>query len=111
GGVNDAVDWIKTNLAAETEAIRTLFTVGLLNPFQGVLTSSPWWLVTAVGVALAWIVSGLRPAIVTGASLLAIAALGLWEDSMVTLASVLVAILASLVVGIVLGVPAARRRR
>ena len=110
GAVNDGVDWIKSNLATVTEAIRTVFTVGLLNPFQGVLTSSPWWLVTAFGVALAWILSGLRPAIVTGVAFLAVAALGLWEDSMVTLASVLVAILASLVVGIVLGILAARSR-
>src|SRR4029079_259847 len=110
GDVNDGVDWIKSNLATVTEAIRTVFTVGLLNPFQGVLTSSPWWLVTAFGVALAWILSGPRPAIVTRVSFLAVAALGLWEDSMVTLASVLVAILASLVVGIVLGILAARSR-
>jgi glycine betaine/proline transport system permease protein len=42
--------------------------------------------------------------------LIAVALLGLWEDSMVTLASVLVAILASLVIGLVLGILAARSR-
>jgi glycine betaine/proline transport system permease protein len=110
GGVNDAVDWIKDNLTPITDAIRTAFTVGLLNPFQGVLTSSPWWLVAGFAVALGWIVSGIRPAIVGGVSLIAVALLGLWEDSMVTLASVLVAILASLVIGLVLGILAARSR-
>ncbi|HEU4571340.1 MAG TPA: ABC transporter permease subunit [Candidatus Limnocylindrales bacterium] len=110
GGVNDAVDWIKDNLTPITDAIRTAFTVGLLNPFQGVLTSSPWWLVAAFAVALGWIVSGVRPAVVAGVSLVAVALLGLWEDSMVTLASVLVAILASLVIGLILGILAARSR-
>jgi glycine betaine/proline transport system permease protein len=110
GGVNDAVDWIKDNLTPITDAIRTAFTVGLLNPFKGVLTSSPWWLVAAFAVALGWIVSGVRPAVVAGVSLVAVALLGLWEDSMVTLASVLVAILASLVIGLILGILAARSR-
>lgn len=110
GGVNDAIDWIKDNLTPITDAIRTAFSVALLNPFQGVLTSSPWWLVTAVAVALAWILSGVRPAVTAGVALVAVALLGLWEDSMVTLASVLVAILASLVVGLVFGILAARSR-
>jgi len=110
GGVNDAVDWIKDNLTSVTDAIRTAFSVGLLNPFQGVLTSSPWWLVVTFAVVLAWILSGVRPAITAGVSLLLIALLGLWEDSMITLASVLVAILASLVIGIVVGILAARSR-
>ncbi|HET7471695.1 MAG TPA: ABC transporter permease subunit [Candidatus Limnocylindrales bacterium] len=110
GGVNDAVEWIKDNLTQATEAIKTVFSVVLLNPFQGVLTSSPWWLVLAFAVVLGWIVSGVRPAITAGVALVAMALLGLWEDSMVTLASVLVAILASLVIGIVLGILAARSR-
>ena len=110
GGVNDAVDWIKTNLTPVTDAIKTAFSVALLNPFQGVLTSSPWWLVLAFAVVLGWILSGVRPAIAAGVALVAVALLGLWEDSMITLASVLVAILASLVVGIVLGIAAARSR-
>ncbi len=110
GLVNDAVDWIKNNLTPVMDGIRTSFTVVLLNPFQGVLTSSPWWLVTGFAVAIGWILSGVRPAVAAGVSLLLVALLGLWEDSMVTLASVLVAILVSLVVGIVLGILAARSR-
>jgi glycine betaine/proline transport system permease protein len=110
GGVNDAVDWIKENLTGLTDAVRTVFSVGLLNPFQAVLTSSPWWLVIGFSIVLGWTLSGVRPAVVAGIALVAIALLGLWEDSMITLASVLVAILASLVVGIVLGILAARSR-
>jgi glycine betaine/proline transport system permease protein len=108
GGVNDAVDWIKTNLTPATETIRTAFSVFLLNPFQDVLTSSPWWLVTGFGIGLAWILSGVRPAITAGVAFVLVALLGLWQDSMITLASVLVAILASLVVGVVFGILGAR---
>jgi glycine betaine/proline transport system permease protein len=110
GGVNDAVNWIKDNLTSATGAIQTGFSVFLLNPFQDVLTSSPWWLVTAVGVALAWIVSGVRPALTAGVAFVLVSLLGLWQDSMTTLASVLVTILASLVIGIVFGILAARSR-
>ena len=38
-------------------------TVGVINPIQGVLTSAPWWLVTASVVAIALLVSGPGPAI------------------------------------------------
>jgi glycine betaine/proline transport system permease protein len=109
--VNSAVAWVKENLVGITEAIKVGFTVGLLNPLEGILTASPWWLVLGLSIALAWILSGIRPAIVAGVALVLIALLGLWQDSMVTLANVLVAILATLVIGVVIGILAARSRR
>ena len=109
--VNAAVAWLKDNLVSVTEAIKVGFTVGLLNPLESILTSSPWWLVLGVSIALAWILSGMRPAIVAGVALVLISLLGLWQDSMVTLANVLVAILATLVIGVVMGILAARSRR
>lgn len=106
--INAAVAWIKANLFGLTDAIKTAFTVVLLNPLQTILTSSPWWLVTGLTVGLAWVVSGLRAALIAGACLLGVAGLGVWEHGMETLTSVLVAILITLVVGTVLGILAAR---
>ncbi|HLO36004.1 MAG TPA: ABC transporter permease subunit [Candidatus Deferrimicrobium sp.] len=109
--LNTAVAWIKTNLFGLTDGIKTVFTVVLLNPLEGALTTSPWWLVTAATFGLAWIVSGLRAAITAGLCLLGVAGLGLWEHGMQTLTSVLVAILITLVLGSVVGVLTARSNR
>ena len=106
--INAVVDWVKVNLYWLTDGIRSVFTYGFLNPFEGILTSSPWWLVVGAVFGLSAVLSGLRPAIVATACLLLIAVLGVWEDSMVTLASVIVATGMTLVFGLILGILAAR---
>jgi glycine betaine/proline transport system permease protein len=105
--VNDFVDWIKTNLVVLTVTFKNGFTSGVIDPIQKVLTSSPFWLVLGVGGAIAALVSGARSAIATVIVLAGVAALQLWEHSMVTLASVLVATTLTLVIGSVLGILAA----
>ncbi|GGO74070.1 ABC transporter permease [Nonomuraea cavernae] len=111
GPVNDAVRWAEVNWYDATEAIKNVTSEALLNPLQGLLTSAPWWLVAAAVLLLAWWSSGIRPALTALGCLLAIALLGLWEHSMVTLTMVVVAVLAVLVIGLVLGVAAARSAR
>ncbi|MBO2450088.1 ABC transporter permease subunit [Actinomadura barringtoniae] len=108
--VNDLTDWIEKNLFSVTDAIKNFFTDVLLNPLQDLLTSSPWWLVIIAVVAIGLRVSGLVPALVAGACLAAIAALGLWEHSMQTLAQVLVAVVITMAIGVTIGVLAARSR-
>ncbi|WP_431900197.1 ABC transporter permease [Nonomuraea sp. bgisy101] len=110
GPVNDAVEWAKFSWYDVTEAIKNVTSTVLLNPLQDVLTSTPWWLVAAAVLTLAWWSSGLRPALVALTCLLALALLGLWEHSMATLTTVLVAAAAALLLGLVLGVAAARSR-
>ena len=106
--INAIVGWVKVNLYWLTDAIRSIFTYGFLNPFESILTSSPWWLMVLAVFGLSTVLSGIRPAIVATACLLLIALLGVWEDSMVTLASVLVATALTLSFGLVLGILAAR---
>ncbi|MEU5880635.1 ABC transporter permease subunit [Spirillospora sp. NPDC047279] len=107
---NDVVQWLETNLYAVTDAVKNAATELLLNPLQDLLTSSPWWLMVVAVVLLAHRVSGPLPALVAGAGLLAIAGLGQWEHSMQTLAAVLVAVVLTLLIGVALGVAAARSR-
>ncbi|MFG2001162.1 ABC transporter permease [Spirillospora sp. NPDC048911] len=107
---NDAVEWMEKNLYSMTDAIKNAATEVLLNPLQELLTTSPWWLIVAAVMALAWRISGTVPALVAGGCLVAIAGLGQWEHSMQTLASVLFAVALTLVIGVVLGVAAARSR-
>jgi glycine betaine/proline transport system permease protein len=109
--VNTLTDWIKTNLFTITDAIKNGFTDIVINPLQGVLVSAPWWLVVGFAFGLALIVSGRRSAVGAAICLLLIAALQIWEHSMETLTTVLVAMVLTLVVGMALGILAARSNR
>ncbi|MFE1755595.1 ABC transporter permease [Streptomyces anandii] len=70
------------------------------------LLAAGWAGVTALGAAVAWRVAGARLALGTAAALLACAALGMWVPTMQTLALMVVAVLASVVVGALLGLAA-----
>jgi glycine betaine/proline transport system permease protein len=89
--VADATDWIQANLASVTGAIKDAVTVVLIDPLQALLVESPWWLVAAVVVALSVVLGGVRAAIVSAVCLGLLVGTGLWQDSMTTLASTLVA--------------------
>ncbi|GGT07888.1 glycine/betaine ABC transporter permease [Planobispora rosea] len=111
GPVNEAVTWAKFSWYGVTDAVRNLTTEALLNPLQSVLTGAPWWLVAAAALALAWRTGGPRPAVVAVGCLLATALLGLWQHTMETLTTVLVAVAVTLLIGLLLGVAAARSPR
>ncbi|MFI7126488.1 ABC transporter permease [Nonomuraea sp. NPDC050153] len=109
--VNDAVRWAETSWYGVTTLIKDLTTSALLNPLETMLTSAPWWLVALAVLAVAWRVSGVRPALTALGCLLAIALLGVWEHTMQTLTTVVVAVFVTLVAGLLLGVAAARSPR
>ncbi|MEV6160053.1 ABC transporter permease subunit [Nonomuraea sp. NPDC052129] len=109
--VNDAVHWAETSWYGVTTFVKDVTTDLLLNPLEGLLTSAPWWLIAAAALLLAWRVSGVRPALTALGCLLAIALLGIWEHAMQTLTTVAVAVLVTLVIGLMLGVAAARSSR
>jgi glycine betaine/proline transport system permease protein len=108
GSVNAVTTWLRTNATGITSGVKDGITAGVINPIQGVLTSAPWWLVSALIVGIALLVSGAGPAIVAGACLAAIIGLQLWEHSMETLTSVLVATVLTLALGLLLGIASAR---
>jgi glycine betaine/proline transport system permease protein len=104
-GAADAVTvWAQTSFSGVTNTIRDLVTVWLLNPFESLLTDSPWWLVASALVAIAAVLGGARAAATTAICLALIIATGLWSDSMTTLASTLVATTLVMAFGVVVGV-------
>ncbi|MER6942598.1 ABC transporter permease subunit [Nonomuraea sp. NPDC000554] len=109
--VNDAVHWAESNWYAVTTFVKDATSTGLLNPLEEVLTSAPWWLVATAMLLLAWWVSGVRAALTALGCLLAIALLGTWDHAMRTLTTVTVAVLVTLVIGLLLGVAGARSPR
>jgi glycine betaine/proline transport system permease protein len=111
GPVNDLSHWIETNLYWLTDTLKNLTTDVVLNPLQGLLTSTPWWLLLAAVFAVSFRLSGVRSAVAAGACLVLMALLQLWQHSMETLASVIVATAITLAIGVAVGVLTARSDR
>lgn len=111
GPVNAVVAWAESTLYPVTDAVKNLVTGGLVDPIQAVLTSAPWWLVLAAVFLAGAVTSGVRAAVVATATLGAIVLLGLWQHAMETLATVLVATVLTVGIGVVLGIAAARYGR
>ncbi|WP_270886196.1 ABC transporter permease [Pedococcus sp. 5OH_020] len=97
-------DWAQLHLSALTSDFKELVTNSLLNPFQSLLTDSPWWLLFAVLVGIAAVAGSVRTAVTTALCLALIVGTGLWFDAMTTLAATLVATVAVMALGLVLGV-------
>ncbi|MFW5877027.1 MAG: ABC transporter permease [Myxococcota bacterium] len=108
--IDAAVAWLLDHAAWLFDAI--FFVVdGLVTGMQGFLRLVPAWVLALVlGGLGAWRV-GWRFATFTLASLALVVGIGLWDSTMDTLALVLSATLISLVVGMPIGVWAARRDR
>ncbi|MEV0209309.1 ABC transporter permease subunit [Streptomyces sp. NPDC050788] len=101
---DSVTDWAQDNLSGLTNAIRDVITNVLLNPFQSLLTDSPWWLVGMVLVALAVVLGGWKAGITTAVCVGLLVGTGVWSDAMTTTASTLVATVLVMVLGIVFGV-------
>lgn len=111
GGVNEFTNWLTDTFQGITLATKDIVTTVVINPLEGFLKSSPWWLLIAIVALIAWTVSGRRPAIIAAICLGLIVLLGLWEHSMETLTTVLVGTLLTLIVGVAIGVQTARHDR
>ena len=105
------VDWVKLNLYFITSALKDVTTTVLINPLESILTSAPWWLVMGVIVSIAWWISGLRSAMIAAVCLVLLVGASLWEHSMQTLTTVLVATAVTLTIGITFGILSARSDR
>ncbi|MEV6318204.1 ABC transporter permease subunit [Streptomyces sp. NPDC051776] len=96
--------WTRDNLAGLTGGLRDLVTTVLIDPFEALLTGSPFWLVGAVLVVVGTLLGGWRAGATAAACTGLIVASGLWRDAMTTLAASLVATVIVLVLGVVVGV-------
>ena len=107
----DVTNWVQDVFGSFMYGVRDAVTNGVLNPLEALLTESPWWLVAVVVVALAALLGGLRGALPAAVCLVLLVGTGVWHDSMVTLASTLLATVVVVAVGIVLGVWTGRNHR
>lgn len=103
-GVDEATQWVLDNFGTVTLWIKDTVAYGLLNPTEDLFTTSPFWLVIAVILALGALVGGWRGVIVPAICLGLIVATGLWQDAMITLATTLWAIVLTMLFGLLIGV-------
>ncbi|WP_151475828.1 ABC transporter permease [Streptomyces albicerus] len=101
---DNVTTWAQDNLSGVTNAFRDAITNGLLNPFQTLLTDSPWWLVGAALVGLGTVLGGWRAGVTTAVCVGLLVGTGVWSDGMTTLASTVVATVLVMLLGVVCGV-------
>ena len=111
GYMNDLNDWFVGFVDSFTIWLKDTFTEGVINPLEDLMAQSPWWVMALVLLAVAYVLGGWRPALVTVICETIIFATGLWNDTMVTLAMTLIATVMVMVVAVVLGVAMGRNRR
>lgn len=111
------IDWVEAFFAfcvtngealfdAITYAIRTI-----LDALELIFVSTPWIVVASLIVLLTWLTAGIRTAIYSGGFLAYMGLLGFWDKAMTTLALLGTAACLSILIGIPLGMFAARRPR
>ncbi len=108
--VDSAVDWMTDNLEWLFDAV-SAFLKALIDGLESGLLWPSALVVVAIVAVLAYIAKGWRFSLLTAASFAVIAMMGLWDEAMSTLSLVLVASSVALLVGIPLGIIAARSDR
>ncbi|MFC6285393.1 ABC transporter permease [Nocardioides sp. GCM10027113] len=109
--VNSFAGWVVDTFGGLTEAFKDIVTVTLLNPLEALLAESPWYLAAAAILVLGLVLGGVRTLVPTVICLAGLRFFDLWNDSMVTLAMVLVATLMVMALALVFGVWMARSGR
>lgn len=103
-GADTVTTWIQDHLPVITDGLKNVTTEWALDPLQSLLTSAPWWSTGAVVVAVAALLAGWRATVTAVLCLALILVSGLWQDSMVTLASSMVATFLVVALGVLVGV-------
>lgn len=96
--------WTQDTFGGLTNGTRDVMTTALLNPFETLLSESPWWLVGVVLVSVGTVLGGWRAGATAAVCVSLLVGTGVWSDSMTTLASTAVATLIVMLLGVVVGV-------
>jgi glycine betaine/proline transport system permease protein len=106
--ISDAVDrvsaWLRSDLSELTTSIQEASTTLFLNPVQGLVANSPWYVTGVALLAVAAIAGGGRAFAATAICLAGIYVLDLWNNAMITLTSVVTATAVAMFIGVALGV-------
>ncbi len=107
--IDFAINWLTINptFIGITKGIRSFVFLYLLDPLDSFLTGLPWWYVMGLLGLIVWKSTTLKFAIATTSFLVFLAAAGLWEISIFTLAGTSVSVAICMLLGVPLGIFAA----
>ena len=105
-----AVNWLVANFRPQFQALKWPVEV-VLEQLDTLLQATPPLIFLALIFALAWWLAGWRVAAFSLAALTFVGFLGLWEETMTTLAMVISAVVFCVIVGVPLGIIASRSDR
>jgi glycine betaine/proline transport system permease protein len=114
GWIQDVLDYVQDPTSfvfGITEPVGNFLLEYMLEPLRLVLTETPWFIVLGGLTAIAFVISGLRPAITAFVLLAAIGVMGVWAPAMDTASQVLVATALAVAFGIAIGIWAAESPR
>jgi len=107
---NSVVGWITEKLEPITEPLDAVIEGGV-GGLAFLLTAPPELVIIVLLAAIAYLLAGWRVALFTVLGLVFIISLGLWGEAMLTLALVLASAATALVIGIPIGIIAAKSRK
>ncbi|MYH90462.1 MAG: ABC transporter permease subunit [Gammaproteobacteria bacterium] len=108
--VESALQWVVTNFRFIFQAIKVPFDI-VLTGLENGLTGAPDLVVLALIVIVAWQAGGRKLGLISATCMVAIGLMGAWEESMTTLSIVLTCVVFCCLIGIPLGVIAAKKDR
>ncbi len=109
---NDFVAWLVAEHSGAFRAVADALTFALFQ-VERLLGGLPWWLVVVLLASVVWHAAGrrLRPALLVAVALVLTGSFGLWEQLVTTLALMVIASTACMLIGVPLGVLMARSAR
>jgi glycine betaine/proline transport system permease protein len=108
---DQGVRWISVTWAGPLSAFRDGMTIYVLLPVRNAFLWLPWPLLVGIVGAIAWRLGGWRLTLLSTAMIGAILLVGLWTPAMMTLYLTTLAVIVCILIGVPLGVVAARRPR
>ncbi len=106
--VDNGVNWMVVNWDPFFRAINTNLLQHVMVPLENWLLRLPWWVVIVVVVLLSYRLVGLVFALVSASMMMALAAFGLFDLAMITLAIILVSTTLALILGVPTGIAMAK---
>ena len=108
--IDVAIDWITIKGEVVFDAIGTFLLMPMLY-LERFLLWLPWFVIIILIMVVAWRIKGWKMTLGVGVALVFIGALGLWEESMETLAIVIAATLLAIIFGVPTGIAMAQNER
>ena len=107
GSIDVSIDWIVITFGDFFDAISDAIKV-VLGKLRDLLLWIPWPIMMFLVFAIGWKIASLKIAIMSVTGLVVLAIVNLWEPTMVTVAIMIVAVFLSIIIGVPVGILAAR---